>query len=234
MRGDSGRLKKLYFVGISILIVQVCSVGIIFFYGSDILEKNTNVLKHTSAMTGEVLPGLKQDVGEVIDSTRDIKAGVRGLGRQVAQVGRRVESVEQNVESIGKNVDTVSVGMAAFIQDRVGLIWGHSLNPYVLTGLLLLIVAMIPITGRMFRRRDRTRTQPEIAAEAFTKKLEDLTALVRRINVTGDGSQPGPELRRIMHETERLINDARAELTNISGETRPEKDENIPNPGLLH
>ncbi|HMK35495.1 MAG TPA: hypothetical protein VK463_10535 [Desulfomonilaceae bacterium] len=205
----------LIFIG----VLQAVAVGLILRYGGDILERNRSIEEHTSTMVKEVFPTMRSDLVDVSQKTSDIKTEVAGLRNQMAVVDEHLNEVHQGVRGVGSSMEGLNRNVQEFVQDRTGLIWGHSLNPYVLTGLLAIIVVSVPLcTWRFYRNRPESPAASEIsdANLGFSDKLDRLSEIMETIRSGDTSCSAGPELRHLMEKTERLIDEARMELTMLS------------------
>ncbi len=220
--------RRLY--GLMALLVILQTAGIAFFihYGDAILSRDSAILQQTSSLVNDAVPGLQSDVSSVSRNTSEIKMDIMGLKNHVLSMGERVNEVGRSVNEVGKELDGLNTSANGFFQNRSGLIWGHSLNPYVLISLLALITVSIPACAWLLYKRKpdfRPQLEEQIAAEAFTRKLDNLSEIMGRLRVEEVNNMTDLELRRIMEETERLINDARAELGALSDKLSDSSEE---------
>jgi hypothetical protein len=207
-------------LGILILMValQVGAIGMAIYYGKQSVTANRVLLERTGVMTEEIFPGMRKDLGEVSEKASEIRKEVAGLKTAVGRVEERVGNVDRGVGEVGRAVGGMNQTLTGFIQDRAFLIWGHSLNPYLLLGILVLIAISIPLSGLLFSRA-RARRAALIGAtmpsnvEAFSQRLGHISELIEKILAEDEKApQANAEIRRLMQETERAVADARAEL----------------------
>jgi hypothetical protein len=199
-----------------IIVLQLIMLGVVVRYGNDSARRDTTLLERTEVMVDDMLPRIHQDLSGVSEKVTDIKGDVTLLRRQVDQVDQQVGMVNKGVSGIALQLDAMSQTMLSFFYDTSGLIWGHSLNPYVMMALLLAILLSVPGFGVLFARRRRAQAAAavyaEIPADQITKKLDDLSKLIQQMREEQKTSEASVEMKRLMEETERLIRDARANL----------------------
>jgi hypothetical protein len=226
--GHRNVLRGIYGLMALMVVFQAAGMALLVYYGADILSRDRSILAHTSTLVNDVAPGLQSDVASVSRSAAEIKMDVMGLRNHVLSVGERVNEVGRSVNHVSKDLDGLNKTANDFIQNRSGLIWGHSLNPYVLISLLGFIIVSIPICAWLLYKR-RADIQPQleeqIAAEAFTRRLDDLSEIMGRLRAEDMNNMTDLELKRIMEETERLIQDARTELGVLSDKFRDSSEE---------
>ncbi|MDQ7782045.1 MAG: hypothetical protein RDU20_04150 [Desulfomonilaceae bacterium] len=220
MAFEPGKLmRKLYGLVILLVVLQAVAIGLVIRFASDRMERDRTLLERTGVMMEEVFPGIRKDLSDISKKAIEIKSGISGLERQVSQVDRHVGRVGQEVVHVGTQVKDVNGNLTGFVHDRSGLIWGHSLNPYLLLGVLVAMVASFPVCAWFFGRRREAPAAPhrdallDSPAESFLIRLTRLSELVGKIGAdTRKSGRPSPELESLMMETERLIREARSEL----------------------
>jgi hypothetical protein len=96
----------------------------------------------------------------------------------------------------------------------------------------VLILTGIAVCGILFVRQKiaQENSSAQTPDESIHRRLEDLTVLMEKIRSQENSGSADPELKRIMEETERLINDARTMLLSEKTENRPEDVD----PQMLH
>jgi septal ring factor EnvC (AmiA/AmiB activator) len=217
--------KGLFWILILLVILQTVAIGMALYFGKQSVTTNRVLLERTGLMTEEFLPGMRKDLGEVSQKASEIKDEVAGLKTAVGRVEDRVANVDQTVDEVGQAVGGMNQTLIGFIQDRTSLIWGHSLNPYLLLGILGIIAVSIPLSGLLF---SRARTRPSAPLgnvmpenmESFSQRLSHISELVEKIRAEDEKApQRNAEIRRLMQETERALEAAREELTVLSGQT---------------
>jgi hypothetical protein len=229
-------LDKAFGLLIVVVVLQAVAVGLLVRYGGDILEKNRSIEERTLTMMTEIFPTLKSDIGDVSQKASEIREDVAGLRDQVSKVDEHVTEVREGVNTVGAHVEGLNHSVQGFVQDTTGLIWGHSLNPYVLMALLAIVALSVPWWGwYYFRNRPESPAIQEEYHEGdgFSDKLDKLSRMVERIR-DGDGRyRENPELQKLMDKTERLIDEARIELIFLSGREKCSPHE-PGGPDLLH
>jgi hypothetical protein len=239
MAFEPGKLmRNLYGLIILLVVLQAIAIGLVIRFAADRIERDRTLLERTGAMMEEVFPGLRKDLSEVSKRTTEIKSGISGLRTQVSRVDQHVGRVGQEVVHVGRRVEGVNENLTGFVEDRSGMIWGHSLNPYLLIGLLVAMVVSVPLCAWFFGRRSGSLVPeqdavPVSSMQSVSIRLNKLSDLVHKIGTDNEKSaRPSPELERLMMETERLIHQARSELGNVvpltttdpsSKEIRPDK-----------
>lgn len=219
------RQGKLFAILILLVALQAGAIGMAIYYGTQSVATNRVLLERTGVMTEETFPSMRKDLGEVSQKASEIRSEVAGLKTAVDRVEERVGNVDRGVGEVGRAVGGLNKTLIGFVQDRTSLIWGHSLNPYVLLGILILIAAGILLSGLLFSKARARRAAPlgnaiQENMESFSQRLSHISELIEKIR-TEDEKAPraNPELRRLMQETERAVADARAELATLAQRT---------------
>jgi hypothetical protein len=211
-------LDRAFSLLIVVAVLQAVAVGLLLRFGGDILHKNRSIEQHTSAMLNEIFPAMRSDLVDVAQKTTDIKHHMVGLRGQVSKVDERLGEVNEGVNAVSAQVDGLNRNVEGFVQDKSGLIWGHSVNPFVLLGLLALIAVSVPWWGwYFFRKRPAALNFRESPHEGrdFSDKLDNLTRIMERIREEERRFSSNSELWSLMKKTERLIDEARTELAHI-------------------
>ena len=217
----NGSIKKMYGLIFVLIVLQAAAIGLVLRFTANSIERDKILLDRTGAMMEQFFPDLKQDIGDVSRKATQIRKDISGLRSQVSQVDEHVGQVKDGVSQVGNRVEKIDASLTKFVEDTSGLIWGHSVNPYVLIVLLSVIMAAIPTSTWLFARRSyaepsREARPPRFSAESFSTRLDRLHALVERIRgERTDHYRPSPELEKLMIETERLIREARSDLDHI-------------------
>lgn len=216
--GPGKVMRKLYGLVILLVILQAIGIGLVIRFAADGIERDRTLLERTGAMMDEVFPGLKSDVSEVSQKATEIQSGIADLKTQVSKVDRHVGKVGQDVTLVGEQVAGMDQSLTGFVGDKTGLIWGHSVNPYVLIGLLILLAVSVPLCVRFFGKRSLSQPpKPDdvtaFPVQSFSGSLDRLSDLVEKIS---NVRKPNPELEKLMDETERLIQEARSELGDLA------------------
>ncbi len=241
MAFEPGKLmRKLYGLMILLVVLQAVAIGLVIRFAEDRIERDRTLLERTGAMMEDVFPGIQKDLSEVSKRTTEIQTGLSGLRSQVSDVDQHVGRVGQEVVHVGRRVEGLNENLTGFVEDRSGMIWGHSLNPYLLIGLLVAMVVSVPLCVRFFGRRSESPAREQDAVsdspmESFSIRLNKLSDLVHKIGSDNEKSgEPNPELERLMMETERLIRQARSELGNFVPQTTTDTSGNEIRPDKLH
>jgi hypothetical protein len=233
---DSHRIKRAE------IVLQGIAVFLLVFFERESIRRDQVIEDRTATMIDELFPALNRCVSEVSEKASTINGNVIDLKGQVARMDERVGDVGRSVASVGTQVEDVDRSVKGFFGDRSGLIWGHSLNPYVLIGLLISVVVSMPLWGWLLIRRTRTEQplMPEAPFEEGTlqscsKRLDDLHDLLEKIHTAEQPSaKPGPELRKLVEQTERVIQETRAALAILSQSAALYPEQNDRNPEDLH
>ena len=236
---EPGKLmSKLYGLLILLVVLQAIAIGLVIRFAADRMERDQTLLERTGTMMEEVFPGIKSEISDVSRKATEIKSGISGLERQVSGVDKHVGRVGRDVHEVGLRVEGVNKSLSGFVEDRSGLVWGHSVNPYILIGLLILLAGAVPLCAWYFGKRNAPQLPGHDALRAvpvysISGSLDRLTDLMEKIGHDhGKSPQPNPELERLMLETERLIEEARSglgdlaltgELDRANREGRPDK-----------
>ena len=221
-------------------VLQVAAVALLIYYAGESFKREQSLLDRTAEMMEIALPGIKHDVLDVSRKASEIKGDISGLRTQVSQLDRHVGDVGKEVSVVGRKVSRLDENVTGFVQDKSGLIWGHSVNPYLLLVLLAVLLVSVPVCGYFFARRSSAgETQagdrfPD-ATDAFGTKLDQLSLLLESIrHEQGQAEAVGPDIARLTQETERLISEARAELAQIALQPKPADQESDIAPDKLH
>lgn len=241
MDHESGTLmRRLYWLLVLLLVLQATAIGLVLRFGAARLASRQTLLARTETMMEEILPGLKKDVAEVSQKATDIKGGISDLRTQVSKVDNHVGEVGRHVTAVGRTVERMDTSLTGFLGDTSGLIWGHSLNPYVLIAVLLGLAGLVPLCGWLFAHKSRSRNpsqdkQSVTSMLSVAGRLDKLSDLLEKIGTSSGASEPrNPELKRLMVETERLIQEARTELGQLSPSLEPEAKQPEKAPDEFH
>jgi hypothetical protein len=232
---STGMLNKLYTVSLIMILLQVAAIAFTIRYGNDILFRDKLILDHTSSLVNEAVPSMQSDLTEVARGTSEIRLDVQGIRNKVTAVGERVSEISHDIQGVSKGIDELSTNTNSFFTNKSGLIWGHSLNPYILITLLVCLMVSVPTCAWFIYRqriKDESPLEERSHAEIFTRRLDTLSELMERIRTEELNIENGVELRKIMEETERLINDARSELGLLTDKIKLPHDDDSPR--LLH
>lgn len=236
-----GYIKKSYWLMIGLVALQAVAFGYVMYADRENTRRSQVIDQRTAAMVDEIFPEMFQDLATVSQKASEIRRDVKDLKVQVSNVDEHLSDVGRNVNTVSNQVEGINQSVTGFFQDRGGLIWGHSLNPYVLIGMLAVIAASIPVCGWLFTRIKQEREfHKELTAElgpldGFSWRLDRLQGLLEEIRVAEEPSDtPSPELRKLVEETERLIAETRAELALITGSPITDPDPFDRNPENLH
>jgi len=219
MSKKHGLLDRAFGLLIVVAVLQAVAVGLLLRFGGDILDKNRSIEAHTSAMLNEIFPAMRSDLVDVSQKATDIKHDVVGLRGQVSKVDERLGEVNHGVSAVSAQVDGLNRNVQGFVQDKTGLIWGHSVNPFVLLGLLAIIAVSVPCWGWYFYKNRPGAPAVTAAAyvgSAFSDKLDRLSRIVDKIREGEVRYSANRDLRQLMEKTERLIDEARMELAHLS------------------
>ena len=236
------RSRGFHWLLILMIVLQGMAVVLLVVFERESIRRDQVIEDRTVTMIDELFPALNRGVSEVSDKASAINGNVIDLKSQVAKVDQRVAEVGRGVASVSTQVDDVDRSVKGFFGDNSGLIWGHSLNPYLLLGLLLSVVVSMPLWGWMFLRR-RSAEKPmlqdpslgEGTLQSCSRRLDDLRDLLDRIHTAEQPTEkPGPELRRLVEQTERVIQETRAALAILSHSTALYPEETDRNPEDLH
>jgi hypothetical protein len=237
----AGYIKKSYWLLIGLVILQSAVFGLVVYAERESSRRDQIIEQRTGAMVDELFPEILHDLSTVSQKASEIGHDVKDLKVQVAAVDDHLSDVGRDVNTVSTQVDGVNQSVTGFFGDKKGLIWGHSLNPYLLVGMLLAIAGSIPVCGWLFGRirRERELRQALVAdlgpLDGFSFRLDKLHGLLEKIRIAEEPSdRPGPELRRLVKETERLIAETRAELALISCSAVVDPDVVERNPENLH
>lgn len=211
----------MYRLVVLLVVLQAAAIGLVLRFATDSVERDKTLLDRTGIMVDQIFPELKQDIGEVSRKAAQIRGDISGLQDQVSKVDEHVAQVERDVFHVGSGVEKIDKSLTGFVNDTSWLIWGHSLNPYVLIALSITLIAAIPASGWIFSRergaKPWLKARPYLSPEeSFSSRLDKLHMLVERIRNEGINRRPSPELQKLMIETEHLIREVRKDLEHIA------------------
>jgi hypothetical protein len=215
--------EKTFGLLVVVIVLQAVALGLLVRYGGDILDRNRLIEERTLTMMTEIFPTLTNDLGDVSQKASEIRDGVVGLRSQVAKIDQRVDQVSQGVNAVGAQVAAIDRNVQGFVQDKNGLVWGHSLNPYVLIALLVIAAVSVPLWGWYYlRERHESPAIKESyhVGRGFSEKLDRLSLIVEKIRDEEGRNSENLELQKLMDKTERLIDEARMELVFLSGKEK--------------
>jgi len=231
--------KSIYGIIAVMLVLQVITLGAAIKYGSESAQRDTTLLERADTMVQEMLPGIHKDLTGVSNTVTDIKGDVTLLRKQVDQVDHHVGQVGTAVSRVSGELEGMNQSMMAFFKDVSGLIWGHSLNPYVLMALLITILLSVPVFGAIYsRRRLREATVSDVAAvpatTLFAQRLHSLSQLIEQMREQQKSPQDASEMKRLMEETERLVREAQADLGHLLEDTDTQAKQASKSDRILH
>ncbi len=238
---QGGYIKKSYWLLIGLIVLQSAVFGLVVYAERESSRRDQVIEQRTGAMVDELFPEILHDLSTVSQKASEIGRNIKDLKVRVAAVDDHLSDVGRNVNKVNDRVEGVHQSVTGFFGDKKGLIWGHSLNPYILIGMLVVIAGSIPVSGWLFGRiRQERKLRQELKADlgpidGFSVRLDKLHGLLEKIRVADEPADaPGPELRRLVEETERLIAETRAELALISRSAVVDPDVVERNPENLH
>lgn len=224
MKGDQG-IQSTWCTRllVTVIALQCVFIALLMYYERESFKRDNSLMGKSEYMIEELFPGLSQDLMIVSRKATDISKEVKGLQQQVAQVDDHLGAVERDVHKVGSQVGALDTTMRDFISDTSGFLKGSSLNLYLLVISLGLLGASIILFGksRAVGNNSLQASEP-IGLEAspldtMIHRLDTLEALLKRMQTTDrTGPEPGPELRKLMEQTEQLIREARLEFVLLS------------------
>jgi hypothetical protein len=230
----------LYGLLVLVILLQAVAIGLVVRFEDGKQKRDGALLDRTELMLKDVFPGIRSDLAAISEQATDIKKDVLALQDSVSKVDERVSQVGQGVAGVSGQVDGLNRKVTGFFLDRSGLIWGHSLNPYVLAALLLLVLLSVPIWGWFFRRKHGSPAPAEkdiadVAPRIITFAAGCETTGIRVNDPNAEQLlKVRPELRKIMEETGRLIDHARHNNGLISRKFRSDSRHVPGNPDMLN
>jgi hypothetical protein len=236
----TNNLSALYGLLILVILLQAVAIGLVVRFEDGKQKRDGALLDRTELMLKDIFPGIRSDLAAISEQAIDIKKDVLGLQDRVSKVDEHVSQVGQGVVGVSGQVDGLGRKVTGFFLDRSGLIWGHSLNPYVLAALLVMVLLSVPIWGWFFRRKHGSPAPAEkgiadVAPRMVTFAAERATDRVRVYDPDKERFlKARPELRKIMEETGRLIDHARDNNGLISQKFRLDGRHLPGNTGMLH
>jgi hypothetical protein len=210
-------IRALYGFMALVVILQAVAIGLTLRFEGDRQKRDGALLDRTSVMLSDIFPSIRSELALVSQTASEIKREALGLKESVAKIDEHVGEIGRDVLQASGRMESVAQQFTRFFQDKTGWIWGHSLNPYVLALLLVIILLAIPACGWFFSRRNNS---PAPAEETI------VPAQVEPAEIPADWVKPdepaycdtmdryifvGPELKKVMDETERIIDAARHE-----------------------
>ncbi len=234
--------RASFWLPITMIVLQVVAVVLLVFFERESLRRDQIIEDRTSTIIEDLFPALNRGVSEISDKASTISDNVIGLKGQVERVDERVGDVGREVTGVSAQVEDVDRNVKGFFSDKSGLIWGHSLNPYVLLGLLISLIVSMPLWCWILLRRRMSQQsfvleplQEEGTLQSCSRRLDDLRNLLEKIHTAEQPAErPGPELRKLVEQTERVIQETRAALAILSQSTTLYPEETDRNPEDLH
>jgi hypothetical protein len=217
-RGSGGMGKGFYCMFGLLAFLQVTAIFALVHFAGESLKRDSTLLDRSAVMMEEVFPTMRSELSEISRNASEIRDEVSGLREQVSRVDDRGHEIAQGVSNLNRQVGGLDKGLSGLFGDKSGLIRGGALNPYVLMAILAVIACSIPVWLWVFARRgpEPCADQQEPIAtpcDGFTDTLNRLAGLLDKALAADSNSTPhGPELRKLMEETEKLIEEARTEL----------------------
>ncbi len=209
----ASNLNVLHSLLVLVVLLQAVAIGLVIRFEDGREKRDIALLDRTALMLNDIFPGIRGDLSAISEKASEIKKDVLGLQDSVAKVDQHVGVVSDSVAGVGGQVDGLNQKVTGFFQDRSGLIWGHSLNPYVLVLLLLLVLLSIPVLGWvLIRKQSSPAAAGQELVDAHSAIPIPLSAPSEKFVFDPADDRylkARPELRRIMEETERLIDHAR-------------------------
>jgi uncharacterized protein YoxC len=239
--GPDKLAREFYRLLILLVVLQGAAIALVLGLVWDRNDRDRTLIERTGVMIDTIFPGLQTDLSELSKKAVNLKADVSELRNQVTRVDEHVGQVDRDVSQVSRQAHDINTSLTGFVEDKSGLIWGHSLTPYLLLGLATLVAASVPIWGWFFsiKRRSQQPSRSEVHAdstmESFVARLDRLALLVERIReVERESLKPSPELQQLMLEAERLIREARNELGQLSTNIKPVARDGETKFGALH
>jgi hypothetical protein len=225
-RNQSKNIRALYGLMALVIILQAIAIGLTLRFEGDKQKRDGALLDRTSIMLSDIFPSIQSELALVSQTATEIKKEALGLKESVAKMDQHVGEVGRDVLQANGRMESVAQQFMSFVQDKSGLIWGHSLNPYVLALLLGIILLAIPACSWFFWRRNNSPVPAEEIAVPVEAELPGIPA------DQGEHDEPvlcepinryifvGPELKKVMDETERMIAAARHENASMHRKQR--------------
>jgi hypothetical protein len=200
-----------------IVVLQAVAIGLTLRFEGDRQKRDGALLDRTSVMLSDIFPSIRSELALVSQTASEIKREALGLKESVAKIDRHVGEIGRDVLQASGRMESIAQQFTRFFQDKTGWIWGHSLNPYVLALLLVSILFAIPVCSWLFSRRSNSSAPAE--ETSVPEELKSAEIPPDRVNPDESACcDPmnryifvGPELKKIMDETERMIDAARHE-----------------------
>jgi hypothetical protein len=222
--GLRAKIKGLWGLLIFLGLLQVTCVGLMVYFGVRSIERERLLLERTGTMMSEVFPGMQGSLSDISDKASDIKGEVSSLKDSVSQMNETVAHVDRGVGALSGRMEGLSGYLSGFVDDTAGIIWGHSLNPYVLIGLLVASAVGIPFWWLVIDRfrKPRSQTPGEVVGIAradlgeLAVRLDRLAEAVSQAQSHGTASpDPSPDVAKLMDETQRFVTETREELSRL-------------------
>lgn len=235
----TNNLNVLYGLLALVVLLQAVAIGLVIRFEAVKEKRDVALLDRTALMLNDIFPGIRQDLSVISEKASEIKKEVLDVQDSVSRVDERVGQVGQDVVGVGGQMDGLNRKVTGFFQDRSGLIWGHSLNPYVLAGLLLLVLLSVPVSGWVFTRKHRSPApaRKDIVIVSRTEGHPASSGCPEGFSTrqgTNGYAEVGPELRKIMEQTERLIDHVRSDGTRARRQFKQDSNREPVNPDMLH
>ncbi len=211
--------RKLFPILVLMIVLQAVCIGFVIRYASESLGRDTELLQKSRTMIEDIFPGISSGISEVSTKADMVYGEVSGLRSQVAQIDNNVNQLGEGVGNVGKQVQTLGDSFLGFVTQKSGLIWGHSLNPYLLLVLLIAVIAAVPLwlaffTSRSARNPKLMEIELSNSLAEVTHRLEQLSQKLEKFSES-DVTRPVPSFDRLISETEILLVETRNELERL-------------------
>jgi hypothetical protein len=211
--------RKLFSILVLMIVLQAVCIGFVIRFASDSLGRDTELLQKSRTMLDDIFPGISSGISEVSSKADMVYGEVSGLRSQVAKIDNNVNQLGEGVGSVGKQVQTLGDSFLGFVTQKSGLIWGHSLNPYLLLVLLIAAIASIPLwlafsTGLSAKRAKFMETELLNSLGDVKRRLEQLSQEFAKFSQS-DAARPVPSFEQLISETEILLVETRNELERL-------------------
>ena len=211
------------------VVVLVCAqalvLGLAGYFGYELIQTNRSLsetgrklLQHNDEMVNKIMPAVKNGISSLKSDTSQILDGVSSLQNKMTTVHEHLGQVRSDVSKVEKN-------FGRFTDRGPHMIWGNSLNPYVLLGLLAFACLNLPFTFWLFTKLSEKLHRPQtIRPNKANERLGDLEQKLRKLSATlektkeyfeASGSDNG-EYKQLLTETEKFLENAQSDITEIS------------------
>ncbi len=230
-----GYSKRILVLVLAVAVVQVATLALAVLFGAEVLRNSRFLVEHSrvmmennQAMMNEIFPSMRSGLSEIKGNTARIIDGVSALDGRVYALNEHMGQVRSEVAGAGKRLEQMDKRFAGWFETRGRLIWGNSLNPYIVLGLLVIACVNIPLAMWVVRRLSSGGTvrpallpaQADGRLAVLERRLDELAETLSKARTeVQEPAELRAEWEKLVVATERFVEEAKRELAGISAAT---------------